>query len=49
MIFNRCLRTQLTTIKENANYKKKAPNPKHAGNPGYNEKNKPKDNRYKRE
>ena len=28
---------------------KKAPNPKHAGNPGYNEKNKPKDNRYRRE
>jgi hypothetical protein len=27
----------------------KAPNPKHPGNPGHNEKNKPKDNRYRRE
>ena len=26
----------------------KAPNPKHPGNPGHNEKNKPKDNRYRR-
>jgi hypothetical protein len=39
-----------TTIKENTKSKKqKAPNPKHPGNPGYNEKTKPKDNRYKRE
>jgi hypothetical protein len=28
---------------------KKAPNPKHPGNPGHNEKMKPKDNRYRRE
>jgi hypothetical protein len=28
---------------------KKAPNPKHPGNPGYNEKTKTKDNRYRRE
>ena len=27
----------------------KAPNPKHYGNPGHNEKNKPKDNRYRRQ
>jgi predicted nucleic acid-binding Zn-ribbon protein len=27
----------------------KAPDPKHPGNPGHNEKNKPKDNRYRRE
>ena len=27
----------------------KAPNPKHPGNPGHNEKTKPKDNRYRRE
>ena len=26
----------------------KAPNPKHSGNPGHNEKTKPKDNRYRR-
>lgn len=25
------------------------PNPKNLGNPGHNEKNKPKDNRYRRE
>ena len=29
--------------------KQKAPNPKHLGNPGHNEKTKPKDNRYRRE
>jgi predicted nucleic acid-binding Zn-ribbon protein len=34
-----------TTVKE----KQKAPNPKHPGNPGHNEKTKPKDNRYRRE
>jgi hypothetical protein len=34
-----------TTLKENA----KAPNPKHPGNPGHNEKTKAKDNRYRRE
>ena len=27
----------------------KAPNPKHPGNPGHNEKTKPKENRYRRE
>jgi hypothetical protein len=27
----------------------KAPNPKYSGNPGQNEKAKPKDNRYRRE
>jgi hypothetical protein len=27
----------------------KSPNPKHPGNPGHNEKTKPKDNRYRRE
>ena len=27
----------------------KYPNPKHPGNPGHNEKTKPKDNRYRRE
>ena len=27
----------------------KAPDPKHPGNPGYNEKTKPKDNKYRRE
>ena len=27
----------------------KAPNPKHPGNPGHNEKTKPKDHRYRRE
>ena len=27
----------------------KAPNPKHPGNPGHNEKTKPKDKRYRRE
>jgi hypothetical protein len=27
----------------------KAPDPKYPGNPGHNEKTKPKDNRYKRE
>ena len=27
----------------------KDPNPKHPGNPGHNEKTKPKDNRYRRE
>jgi hypothetical protein len=27
----------------------KAPNPKYPGNPGYNEKMKPKDNKYRRE
>jgi hypothetical protein len=27
----------------------KAPNPKHPGNPGYNDKTKPKDNRYRGE
>ena len=27
----------------------KAPNPKHPGNPGHNEKTKPKDNRYRQE
>jgi hypothetical protein len=37
-----------TTVKENAKWKK-APNPKHPGNPGHNEKTKPKDNRYRRE
>jgi chromosome segregation ATPase len=36
-----------TTVKENA--KHKATNPKHRRNPGYNEKTKPKDNRYRRE
>jgi hypothetical protein len=35
-----------TTIKENANCKKD-PNSKHPGNPGHNEKTKPKDNRYR--
>jgi hypothetical protein len=28
---------------------KKDPNSKHTGNPGHNEKTKPKDNRYRRE
>ena len=37
-----------TTVKENAKMQK-APNPKHPGNPGHNEKTKPKDNRYRRE
>jgi hypothetical protein len=36
-----------TTIKENA--KSKNPNLKHPGNPGHNEKTKPKDNRYRSE
>ena len=36
-----------TTVKENTK-KQKALNPKHPGNPGYNEKNEPKDNRYRR-
>jgi hypothetical protein len=36
------------TIKENAKKKKNA-NSKHPGNPGHNEKTKPKDNRYRRE
>jgi hypothetical protein len=31
------------------NKKKKAPNPKHPGNSGHNEKTKPKENRYRRE
>jgi chromosome segregation ATPase len=35
-----------TTIKENAKFKKD-PNSKHPGNPGHNEKTKPKDNRYR--
>ena len=37
-----------TTVKENAKCKKD-PNPKQPGNPGHNEKTKPKDNRYRRE
>jgi hypothetical protein len=37
-----------TRVKEKAK-SKKAPNPKHSGNPGHNEKTKPKDNRYRRE
>jgi hypothetical protein len=36
-----------TRIKENAKCKKKNPNSKHLGNPGHNEKTKPKDNRYR--
>jgi hypothetical protein len=35
-----------TRIKENANCKK-YPNSKHPGNPGHNEKTKPKDDRYR--
>jgi hypothetical protein len=35
------------TVKENV--KCKAPNPRHAGNSGHNEKTKPKDNRHRRE
>jgi hypothetical protein len=35
-----------TTIKEKAKCKKD-PNSKHPGNPGHNEKTKPKDNRYR--
>jgi hypothetical protein len=39
-----------TTVKENAKCKmQKDTNPKYPGNPGYNEKTKPKDNRYRRE
>jgi prefoldin subunit 5 len=38
----------VTTMKESIK-KQKAPNPKHPGNPGHNEKTKPKDNRYRRE
>ena len=34
-----------TTVKENKKMQKD-PNPKHLGNPGHNEKTKPKDNRY---
>jgi hypothetical protein len=37
-----------TAVKENAK-SKKAPNPKHPGNPGHNEKTKPKDSSYRRE
>jgi hypothetical protein len=37
-----------TTIKENQK-SKKGPKPKRPGNPGHNEKTKPKDNRYRRE
>ena len=37
-----------TKVKENAKGNK-APNPKHPGNSGHNEKTKPKDNRYRRE
>jgi hypothetical protein len=38
-----------TTVKKNAKCKmQKAPNPKHPGNPGNNEKTKSKDNRYRR-
>ena len=37
-----------TTIKENAK-KQKAPNLKHPGNPGHNDKTKPKDNRYRKD
>ena len=37
-----------TSIKENAKCKKN-PNSKHPGNPGHNEKTKPKNNRYRRE
>jgi hypothetical protein len=36
------------TIKESTKGKK-APNPKHPGNPGHNEKAKPKDDKYRRE
>ena len=35
-----------TTFKENSKSKKN-PNSKHPGNPGHNEKTKPKDNRYR--
>jgi hypothetical protein len=39
-----------TTVRENAKCKmQKAPNPKHPGNPGDNEKTKPKDSRYRKE
>ena len=36
-----------TTVKEIAKFKN--PNSEHPGNPGHNEKTKPKDNRYRRE
>jgi hypothetical protein len=42
------IENMVTTIKENAKCKKD-PNPKHLGNPGHNEKTKPKDNRYRQE
>jgi hypothetical protein len=35
-----------TTMREKCKMQK-APNPKHPGNPGHNEKTKPKDNRYR--
>jgi uncharacterized coiled-coil protein SlyX len=35
-----------TTVKENTK-SKKAPNSKHPGNPGHNEKTKPKENKYR--
>ena len=38
-----------TTVKENTKCKKLLTNPKHPGNPGYNEKTNPKNNRYRRE
>ena len=39
-----------TTVKEKAkSKKKKASNPKHPGNPEYNEKTKPKDSKYRQE
>ena len=37
-----------TTIKKKCKMQK-VPNPKHSGNPGHNEKTKPKNNRYRRE
>ena len=37
-----------STVKENEKYKK-APNPKHPGNSGHNEKTKSKDYKYRRE
>jgi hypothetical protein len=39
-------RNMVTKIKENAKILKD-PNSKHPGNPGHNEKTKPKDNRYR--
>jgi hypothetical protein len=37
-----------TTVKEKCKMRE-APNPKHLGNPGHNEKTKPMDNRHRRE